>query len=533
VSNGPDERAPVRGCDGCVAEPAEPGIDNRPGLLALRYRIGTFRTFLARMLTDLPREKVTDDGLTPLASLNTRAADDHSVALVDAWAVVADVLTFYQERIANEGFLRTAVERGSVLELARSIGYELVPGVAASTYLAFNLDDTPAVPLAPGGAAVAPEAPRTAQIPIGSQVQSIPGPGQLPQIFETVEDLLAHVEWNRLQPRRTQAQSFALGSGIGLLDSTGKTVVPANRLYLAGTSTGLKPGDVVLAVAGGATRAARVLAVEVDDDAKQTIIHIAAGAAPAVPTLPSPAYPPPATTGKIELQPLPLDAKTVSDRILSKVWDDQSLSALCRIQRWDPAELLRVVAGILLARAASSKLFAFRQRLACFGHNAPPYAQVRLQPVPQPATIKMVLDWYAPSSLASYQADEDWIAQDIVSELTAQPAPTPTTGTRTRAPSGRTRTARPGRASTSSSSARCSRSPRAAGFSSSAARPARRTRSPTWASRRWPSSRSPAAPPGSSSTPAGQARTRPSWCAPRAPSCRAKRCRSRPCRCSI
>ena len=28
--------------------------------------------------------------------------DDFAIALLDAWATVADVLTFYQERIANE-----------------------------------------------------------------------------------------------------------------------------------------------------------------------------------------------------------------------------------------------------------------------------------------------------------------------------------------------------------------------------------------------------------------------------------------------
>ena len=44
------------------------------------------------------------------------------------------MLTFYQERIANEAYLRTATERVSLLELARLIDYELRPGVAASTY---------------------------------------------------------------------------------------------------------------------------------------------------------------------------------------------------------------------------------------------------------------------------------------------------------------------------------------------------------------------------------------------------------------
>ena len=37
-------------------------------------------------------------------------------------------------------------ERRSILELARLIGYELHPGVAASTFLAFTLDDTPGAP---------------------------------------------------------------------------------------------------------------------------------------------------------------------------------------------------------------------------------------------------------------------------------------------------------------------------------------------------------------------------------------------------
>src|ERR1035438_8476224 len=64
---------------------------------------------------------------------------DPAIALLDAWAVVADVLTFYQERIANEGYLPTATERRSLLELARLVNYTLRPGVSASVYLAFTV----------------------------------------------------------------------------------------------------------------------------------------------------------------------------------------------------------------------------------------------------------------------------------------------------------------------------------------------------------------------------------------------------------
>lgn len=68
-------------------------------------------------------------GPYPLRKLTSREADDATIALLDAWATVADVLTFYQERIANEGYLRTATERRSVLELARLVGYQPRPGV--------------------------------------------------------------------------------------------------------------------------------------------------------------------------------------------------------------------------------------------------------------------------------------------------------------------------------------------------------------------------------------------------------------------
>src|SRR5215213_2150650 len=116
--------------------------------------------------------RLSSQAFRVLAGLTTREPADTSLALLDAWAVVADVLTFYQERIANEGYLRTATERRSVLELARLVGYEPRPGVAASTYLAYLLDEGP-----------------EALIPAGAAARSVPGPGELPQTFETMEDL--------------------------------------------------------------------------------------------------------------------------------------------------------------------------------------------------------------------------------------------------------------------------------------------------------------------------------------------------------
>src|SRR3712207_4698584 len=116
-----------------------------------------------------------------LRAFRTRDDEDFTIALLDAWATVADLVTFYQERIANESYLRTATERRSVLELARTIGYELSPGVAAGVLLAFTVED-------------AAGTSGTAAVAAGTRVNSLPGPGELPQVFETVEPLDARAE---------------------------------------------------------------------------------------------------------------------------------------------------------------------------------------------------------------------------------------------------------------------------------------------------------------------------------------------------
>ena len=69
-----------------------------------------------------------------LAALKTRDDDDFTVAFLDATAMVLDILTFYQERLANESYLRTAGQLRSLIELSRLIGYQPSSGVSASRY---------------------------------------------------------------------------------------------------------------------------------------------------------------------------------------------------------------------------------------------------------------------------------------------------------------------------------------------------------------------------------------------------------------
>ncbi len=203
------------GCCEGITEETPVYITNRPGLTAVAYRVGIYTQFKQSMLA-----RLSASDLQALRYLTTRDNDDFTIALLDAWATVADVLTFYQERIANESYLCTATERVSILHLARLIGYELRPGVAASTYLAFTLED-------------APGAPRKVTIDMGTKVQSIPGQGEQPQIFETIEKIEARADWNALKPRTMETRIPGLG---------------AIEIYLKGINTGLKPGDGLLFV---------------------------------------------------------------------------------------------------------------------------------------------------------------------------------------------------------------------------------------------------------------------------------------------
>jgi hypothetical protein len=205
------------GCCAGVAVETPQGESNLPGLPAIAYRTGTWTTFKQSMLA-----RLSSSDYPALQLLKTRDDDDFSIALLDASAVMLDILTFYQERLANESYLRTATQLRSLVELSRLIGYQPAPGVAALTYLAFTLKAVSGQPTNLSTPAIT--------IPQGTQVQSVPAQGQTAQKFETSADILAKPDWNALP---VQAANLWTPPGH-------------SSLYLAGTSTQLNPGDALL-----------------------------------------------------------------------------------------------------------------------------------------------------------------------------------------------------------------------------------------------------------------------------------------------
>jgi predicted phage baseplate assembly protein len=217
-------------CEGIGASTPQ-ALANRMGLSAIAYRIGEYAQFKDSMLAGLSSSKYS-----ALAGLRTRDDDDFTLGLIDAVACAADVLTFYQERLANESYLRTATERVSLQEMAKLIGYRLRPGVAAETFLAFALEAprTPPPDLPPEPGAFVTGIPTSLTLASGLQVQSVPGPDEKPQTFETVEEITVRPEWNAVRPWMSAPRSPGVGK---------------KEIWLQGAQNDLKPGDALLFVA--------------------------------------------------------------------------------------------------------------------------------------------------------------------------------------------------------------------------------------------------------------------------------------------
>ena len=339
-------------CEGISVEtPAR--VENRPGLSAIAYRAGTHPQFKATMLARLSGSRQP-----ALTALTMREDDDFSIALLDATAVVGDVLTFYQERIANETYLRTATERLSVLELARLIDYQLRPGVAASTYVAFTLEDAPGTlgqTLSLGTTAQASAEPLPpVPIAVGSKVQSVPAPGEQAQTFETVEAIEARSVWNAIRPRLTHPQNDG-----GFL---------ASAVILQGTSTGLKAGDTLLFESSSTLTLKTALKVTLNEDEKTTRVDFV------TPPVQIPAFTDHAgvPNGSINDFPTKVDlVDSVVQQVAAKTWNGEDLSALVAIQGWSERAH---TTGIAKATAAAlPKVYAFRQQAAIFGNNGPAY----------------------------------------------------------------------------------------------------------------------------------------------------------------
>jgi hypothetical protein len=159
-------------CD-VLKHPGKPEIP--AGLSALPRQLAGFAEYRLAMLRDIPTYPA-------LAQWRARQGDDLGLMLMEMWAYMLDILSFYDERIANETYLRTALQQHSLHQLVGLIGYRPRPALAATVMLAAIADGHQPVVLPP----------RTG-------FRSDAFDGEPPQIFETELEQTAYAvlnEWS-------------------------------------------------------------------------------------------------------------------------------------------------------------------------------------------------------------------------------------------------------------------------------------------------------------------------------------------------
>jgi predicted phage baseplate assembly protein len=394
-------------CGCCAACASRAAATNLPGRDELIFRRGAYGPTLLAM-----HDRLSSAELPGLRRLISRALADPALALLDGWACVSEVLSFYNERLINEAYLRTCTERRSAVELARLVGYSPRPGVAADVYLAFTLDDS--------------NKEARLEVPVGTRAYSQPGPGETMQPFETVEPLRGRPRWTVMRPRMRQPQRIGAAT---------------TELYLKGTATGLRPGDALLIQFDrGEPQLRKVASVTL------------------LPADPSAAIDPPgAAEGRtyVTLQSLPSGAAAairgaVIDRALmrSLLRPPARTTQLPGTQRLDPRKLYQAgsyasletlavaypalrdnLAAALAGSAQAGEtgevtISAMRVKAAPHGHNAPLRPKFAEEGDENPGTILGYLEWDLDEIPPAPPAPRGGVTPSLALRAADQPDPT-------------------------------------------------------------------------------------------------------------
>ena len=153
--------------------PANPVITQLGRRPVIDYLTKDYEGFREAMLAMIP---------TRLPEWTDRSERDFGVVLVELVAYVADLLSYYQDRVANEAYLGTATQRRSVTELLRLIDYQIDPGLSATALVHLDVRTDLDVPLA--------------ELPYRVKTEGIPGSPD--RVFEVTRPFSARSDNNAI-----------------------------------------------------------------------------------------------------------------------------------------------------------------------------------------------------------------------------------------------------------------------------------------------------------------------------------------------
>jgi len=146
-----------------------------PGLEDLPRQYMTFNDYRGAMLTDIASQPA-------LNGWSGEVEHDLGVMLFDMWSYVLDVTQFYDEKIAEESYIRTAKRAVSTNRIVELLGYKRKPALSAKVNLSVEIDGHDKVTLSSG-----------------VRFRSEAFDDQPPQVFELISDAEVSPQFNKWQ----------------------------------------------------------------------------------------------------------------------------------------------------------------------------------------------------------------------------------------------------------------------------------------------------------------------------------------------
>ncbi len=206
------------------------------GLDRLPRQIATFPEFRRAMLKSVRTEQVEiiDNNnmlvkIIPLVNLRARDKDDLGIMLLEMWAYICDSLSFYDEVIANEAYLRTSSLRPNLRRLIALLGYLPRPAVGSVVELAA---------LAEGRLQL--------RLPAGTAFRSGAFNGNPPQVFELDNDTYIHPLTNRFGIVAPHAGKVLVETPDSVLVNLSGDIKEDSLLLLINTTDSSQTGGVVV-----------------------------------------------------------------------------------------------------------------------------------------------------------------------------------------------------------------------------------------------------------------------------------------------
>lgn len=155
-------------------------------------------------------------------------ANDFGVVLIEQFAYLGDILSYYNDRVANEAYLSTATQRSSVLSHASSLGYVPRSASAATTALAVSVTTSVAC-----------------IIPKGFQAATLPLNNNASLVFETTNDL----HFPATTPAVAQTLNVGITEGVTVTDEiAGISDGSLDQRYILSKTPVISPSVIVRVV---------------------------------------------------------------------------------------------------------------------------------------------------------------------------------------------------------------------------------------------------------------------------------------------